>query len=450
MDIIPFNTNKGAYFAEEASKLANRLQHEYVTLEHLLCVLLKDPKVVSSLKAIKANVNAIGQDLEQHLAGNLMTKAPPGRTARQTTTLRNVIYKAVAQCMFSGKRELEAVDLLISLVQEKHSHACWYVLSNNATELDLKKHLSHGLDELVDEVAPPVEELSDSEDSYEKAERLLRKYCTLLNERAAEGRIDPLIGREREVEDMILILSRRQKNNPVLVGEPGVGKTSVAEGLAWKIERDEVPDVLLDVQVWSLDIGSLIAGTKFRGDMEERLKHILSAVETISKSTGVVMFIDEIHMIMGAGGGSQNAMDLSNLLKPALSRGELRCIGSTTYDEYRKHFEKDRALARRFQKLDILEPNLSDAKRIVRGAALAYEAFHNVKYSAESVDAAVELSARYISDRVLPDKAIDILDLAGARARVAKHDLDDVTPIDEIMIEREVARLANNTTKNCE
>ncbi len=444
-----FDPSRANECAVRAFKIAAEFHHEYVTLEHLLTSLLVEESVVQILTEIGTNVSDLTSDLQAYFNSDIGLKSNKARVPRRTGSLQRVADRAVSQVMFSGRRVMEPTDLLVSIMQETDSHADYFLKKNGADIVRLKRFLSHGDLETIEgdegeqnNIADNT--LPDATDPKKKAERILRKYCVLLNEKAKEGKIDPLIGREADIDRLVLVLARRNKNNPVIVGESGVGKTALVHGLAGRVINGDVPSILKNIEIWSLDLGALMAGTKFRGDMEERIKAVLKSIEAREKDGDIeiVLFIDEIHMIMGAGGSSQGSMDISNLLKPALSNRELRCIGSTTYDEFRKHFEKDRALMRRFQKLDIYEPSIADAKKILSGLSGAYEKFHGILYDADALDAAVDLTARYITDKVLPDKAIDVIDVAGARQRLIKNTPEFRSQITVEMIENEVAHLA--------
>ena len=410
-------------------QLAAQRNHELVTLEHLLAALLED-------KDIRVLITRNKGDIEGLITDNLAWLDSPENhvivkssqyNPRHTTLLMNVVKKAKTQSMFSGKPEVAATDLLMAIYGINDSPAAYF----------LDKH-TPGREALVEYLGKSSSIENDLMDAKE-AEDTLRTYCINLNDRAQQGKIDPLIGREREVEHITQILARRNKHNVIMTGDPGVGKTVIVEGLARRIMDKDVPDTLLDKTIWSIDIASLVAGTKYRGDFEERMKQIIKALQSLPTA---IAFIDEIHMIMGAGGGGGGgAMDAANMLKPALSRGEIRCIGSTTQEEYRKHFEKDRALARRFQKIDINEPTVEDAKRILRGIVKFYEKYHSVTYDAAALDAAVELTAKHIHDRFLPDKAIDIIDSAAAWQRIRPEELR-ITNITRREIEAEVSRVA--------
>ena len=355
---------------------------------------------------------------------NWATSSPNGRDdSKPTAGFQRVIQRAVIHVQSSGREEVTGANVLVAIFAERESHAAYFLQEQDMTRYDAVNYISHGIAKRagMSETRSPrgAEEESSTERSTpgedtpgtKKKGEALDAYCVNLNKRAREGRIDPLIGRESEVQRTIQVLCRRQKNNPLLVGEPGVGKTAIAEGLARKIVTGEVPDVLADATVFALDMGTLLAGTRYRGDFEERLKQVMKEIENHPKA---IMFIDEIHTVIGAGATSGGAMDASNLLKPALAQGTLRCIGSTTYKEYRQYFEKDRALVRRFQKIDVNEPSVPDAIEILKGLKPYFEEFHHIRYTNDAIKAAVELSARYIHDRKLPDKAIDVIDETGA------------------------------------
>ena len=433
----PLNVEKAQEIVDRASDIAAVNMHQYVTLEHILASLLVENAVIDVLNDLEVDVEELGKDLVGFFQTGSLPKAQVGQVPRQTPALVDMIRQATARVMLSGRQEIKPNDLLVSMVEraDENSHA-FFFLAKYGVELDeLKFVVSHpegggmGHDDDEDE---------DGE-RLNKNERVLARYTTNLNEQATKGRIDPLIGREEEVATLILTTARRTKNNSVLIGEPGVGKTAVVEGLARQIVEGNVPDSIKNAVVYSLDISALMAGAKFRGDMEERLKQILKALEGIEHP---ILFIDEIHMIMGAGSTSGGGgMDVANLLKPALAKGSLRCIGSTTYEEFRKYFEKDRALLRRFQKLDVNEPSVEDAKRILRGLAPVYAEYHGVEYNEEALDAAVELTARYVTDRLLPDKAIDVIDAAGARQKIRPQE-DRLSVITLDLIESEVSRIA--------
>lgn len=445
MSLEEFNLSNAQEALDRALAIASQHTHEYVTLEHLLASLVQEQKVVEVCNDLEVNVKGLTADLETFFASDALSRTLAGRQPRQTFPLKRVVDRAVAQAMFSGRQNVGYLDILISLLQENDpdSHACYFLKKHGMDVTDLKSHVSHGMGDFAEDGDDVAEDEDDDKPIKTKAEKFLEKFCVNLNEEAQKGRIDPLIGRENEVHTLILTTARRTKNNSILVGEPGVGKTAVVEGLAKMIAEDNVPDAIKGSIVYSLNIAALMAGTKFRGDMEERVKQVIDAIEKVGQTKGVlpILFIDEIHTIMGAGSGSQGALDVANLLKPALSKGKLRCIGGTTYEEYRKHFEKDRALLRRFQKLDVNEPSIDDAKRIIAGLASTYEEYHGIKYAPEALDAAVELTARYVTDRMLPDKAIDVIDAAGARQKIRPED-ERETNISVKLIEAEVSRIA--------
>jgi ATP-dependent Clp protease ATP-binding subunit ClpA len=450
MPLNEFNPDKAIEALERASIIAKTHTHEYVTLEHLLASVMQDQQVLELLSDLNINIKKILDDLDAHFASEHISKSLLGHEPRQTSTLGMTVQRAIAHSMFSGRKAITGVDLLLSLLNEDNvdSHALYFLKKNGIDSYDIKLAVSHNdFDEeddgdvLLTEGDPEAE--GSTRKHRTKAERVLDKYCDNLNEQAKAGKIDPLIGREEEVYTLVLATARRTKNNVVLVGEPGVGKTAIAEGLAKQIVDGQVPEAIKDSIVYSLSIGNLMAGTKFRGDMEERIKQILEAIEQRGEELGIVpiLFIDEIHTMMGAGSGNQGALDVANLLKPALAKGKLRCIGGTTYEEYRKHFEKDRALLRRFQKLDVLEPSIEDAKRIIAGISTSYTDFHGVTYEPAALDAAVELTARYVTNRFLPDKAIDVIDAAGARQKI-RPEAERQTVITVELIEEEVAKIA--------
>ena len=395
---------------------ANERRHEYATLEHLLLALTEDQDAVAVLRACGVNLDKLRSELGEYLdneLSNLITNRP--EDAKPTAGFQRVLQRAAIHVQSSGREEVTGANVLVALFSERESHAVYYLQEQEMTRFDAVNYISHGIAK-----APGRNETKrvSGADDDAAAEKVVKKgtealeaYCVNLNKKAASGKIDPLIGRDQEVERTIQILCRRSKNNPLYVGDPGVGKTAIAEGLARRIVHGEVPDVLENATIFSLDMGSLLAGTRYRGDFEERLKAVLSELEAME---GSILFIDEIHTVIGAGATSGGAMDASNLLKPALASGALRCIGSTTYKEYRNYFEKDRALVRRFQKIDVAEPSIEDAVKILRGLKPYYEKYHRVRYTNEAIRSAVELSARYIGDRKLPDKAIDIIDEVGA------------------------------------
>ena len=404
-----------------ALAIANERHHEYATLEHLLLSLIDDQDAAAVLRACNVDVDVLKKALLEYFDNELEGLVTTGRRedSKPTAGFQRVIQRAVIHVQSSGREEVTGANVLVAIFAERESHAAFFLQEQDMTRYDAVNYISHGIAKRpgLSENRPvrgSEEEETESkggDGKKEKKQDALSAYCVNLNEKAKIGKIDPLIGREQEVNRTIQVLCRRQKNNPLLVGEPGVGKTAIAEGLARKIVTNEVPEVLADATVFSLDMGTLLAGTRYRGDFEERLKQVMKEIE---QHPNAVLFIDEIHTVIGAGATSGGAMDASNLLKPALASGALRCIGSTTYKEYRQYFEKDRALVRRFQKIDVNEPSVTDAIEILKGLKPYFEEFHKLKYTNDAVKAAVELSARYINDRKLPDKAIDVIDETGA------------------------------------
>ncbi len=407
-----------------ALALANDRHHEYATLEHLLLALTEDTDAAAVLKACSVDVDVLKKQVVDYVEHELENLVSDGHDdAKPTAGFQRVIQRAHIHVQSSGREEVTGANVLVAIFAERESHAAYFLQEQDMTRYDAVNYISHGIAKrpgMADSSKSPRgaddEEARDGKDGKEqndskKKDGALEAYCVNLNKKAKDGRIDPLIGRETEVQRTIQVLCRRQKNNPLLVGDPGVGKTAIAEGLARKIIKSEVPEVLADATVFALDMGTLLAGTRYRGDFEERLKQVMKEIENHKNA---ILFIDEIHTVIGAGATSGGAMDASNLLKPALAQGALRCIGSTTYKEYRQYFEKDRALVRRFQKIDVNEPSIPDAVEIMKGLKPYFEEFHKVKYTSEAVKAAVELSARYINDRKLPDKAIDVIDETGA------------------------------------
>src|ERR1044071_4516555 len=400
-----------------AIKLASDRHHEYATPEHLLLALMDDTDAAQVMKACNVDTDALRKTVQKYVDEELMTLViEDGEDAKPTTGFQRVVQRAVLHVQNSGREEVTGANVLVALFTERESHAVYFLQEQNMTRLDAVSYMSHGIAKRPgmsqQKAARGTEdEGEDGEPKNKQGTEALEAYCVNLNEKAKQGRVDPLIGRSAEVERCIQILCRRTKNNPLLVGDPGVGKKAIAEGLARKIVNKQVPDVLSGSTIFSLDMGALLAGTRYRGDFEERVKQVVKELEN---HPDAILFIDEIHTVIGAGATSGGAMDASNLLKPALASGTLRCIGSTTYKEYRQYFEKDRALVRRFQKIDINEPTVEDAIEIMKGLKVYYEEFHKLRYTAEALRAAVDLSARYITDRKLPDKAIDIIDEAGA------------------------------------
>jgi len=402
-----------------AFKEAREKRHEYMTVEHLLLALLDNPTAAKVLRACGADIGALRQALSQFIDEN-SPLLPEGedRDTQPTLGFQRVLQRAVFHVQSSGKKEVTGANVLVAIFGERESQAVYLLNQQNIARLDIVNCISHGITKVGNEDGEPAEMNNPVEEDPENPEagnNPLEAFGTNLNEQAKAGKIDPLIGRRDEVERTIQILCRRRKNNPLYVGEAGVGKTAIAEGLARMIVDGEVPEVLKDATIYALDLGALLAGTKYRGDFEKRLKAVLGQLK---KEPGSVLFIDEIHTIIGAGAASGGVMDASNLIKPMLASGELKCIGSTTYQEYRGIFEKDRALARRFQKVDVTEPSVDEAIKILQGLKSRFEEHHEVRYTHQALRAAVELTDKYINDRHLPDKAIDVIDEAGARQRL--------------------------------
>jgi len=399
-----------------AIKLASDRHHEYATLEHLLLALIDDADASQVMKACNVDMDVLRKSVQKYIDEDLATLVmDESEEAKPTTGFQRVVQRAVLHVQNSGRDEVTGANVLVALFTERESHAVYFLQEQNMNRLDAVSYISHGIAKRPGMSQPKQVKGTDEDEEGDKPSKqgteALEAYCVNLNEKAKSGKVDPLIGRAAEVERTIQILCRRQKNNPLFVGDPGVGKTAIAEGLARKIIRGEVPDVLRGCTIYALDMGSLIAGTRYRGDFEERLKTVVKELENLK---GAILFIDEIHTVIGAGATSGGAMDASNLLKPALAAGTLRCIGSTTYKEYRQYFEKDRALVRRFQKIDVSEPTVEDSIKILMGIKSYFENYHKLRYTADAIKAAVELSAKYINDRKLPDKAIDVIDELGA------------------------------------
>ena len=441
----------------QALTYANERHHEYATLEHLLLALIEDPDAAAVMGACNVDLEQLRRTVSDYVdkeLGNLITGYD--EDSKPTSGFQRVIQRAVIHVQSSGREEVTGANVLVAMFAERESHAAYFLQEQEMTRYDAVNFISHGIAKRPGaEEARPVrgseEPEPDSvkpdsvgeEGAKKKGQDALSAYCVNLNEKAKTGKIDPLIGRVEEVNRTIQILCRRSKNNPLYVGDPGVGKTAIAEGLAKRIVEGDVPDVLADAVIYSLDMGSLLAGTRYRGDFEERLKQVVKELEDLP---GAVLFIDEIHTVIGAGATSGGAMDASNLLKPALSSGAIRCIGSTTYKEYRQFFEKDRALVRRFQKIDVAEPTIPDAIEILKGLKPYFEAYHKVGYTDEAIKAAVELSARYITDRKLPDKAIDVIDESGA-AQMLLPEKSRKKLLTDIEIENTIATMARIPAK---
>ena len=400
-----------------ALEYANARRHEFATLEHLLLALVDDRDAAAVMRASNVDIDQLRNRLVEYLDNELSPiVSKSARDAQPTNSFQRVVQRAIVHVQTSGREEVTGANVLVGIFSERESHAAYFLHEQDMTRFDAVQYIAHGIAKRPGMSEPrPVrgadEETASEGEDAKKPGDALTAYCVNLNKKARDGKIDPLIGREQEVLRTIQVLCRRQKNNPLFVGDPGVGKTAIAEGLARKIIRGEVPDVLKGSTIFSLDMGALLAGTRYRGDFEERLKAVMKEIENYD---GAILFIDEIHTVIGAGATSGGAMDASNLLKPALQSGTLKCIGSTTYKEYRQHFEKDRALVRRFQKIDVKEPTVEDTIEILKGLKTVFEDYHRLKYTNEAIKAAVELSAKYIHDRKLPDKAIDVIDETGA------------------------------------
>jgi ATP-dependent Clp protease ATP-binding subunit ClpA len=424
------------YTLNVAFKEAREKRHEFMTVEHLLLVLLDNPTAATVLRACGGDLSALRKDLEDYLAENFpVLPEDDDRDTQPTLGFQRVLQRAVFHVQSSGGQEVTGANVLVAIFGERESHAVYFLSKQNIARIDVVNYISHGItkvseDELGDDLSSAMDDETRTE---EPGKSPLEGYTINLNEQARLGKIDPLIGRRNEIQRTIQILCRRRKNNPLYVGEAGVGKTAIAEGLAKMIVDGEVPEVLSDSTIYALDLGAVLAGTKYRGDFEKRLKDVLAQLK---KGPGSILFIDEIHTIIGAGAASGGVMDASNLIKPMLASGDLKCIGSTTYHEYRGIFEKDRALARRFQKIDISEPSIDETVKILQGLKSRFEEHHKVRYTNQALRAAVELADRYLSDRHLPDKAIDIIDEAGAKERlkppsrrkksVGIHDIENI------------------------
>ena len=420
--------------------------HDLLTVEHLLLALLSDTNVAEVLNATGADLESLEQGLRDYIAANVQSLKEEGREVQPTLSFQRVLQRAIYHVQSAGKKQVTTLNVLVAMFSEKDTHAVFLLSEQGVARLDVVNYISHGIAKntpAAPEASPDVEE-RDAGPDKSAGKTALEQFTVDLNQRAANGQIDPLIGRELELERVMQTLCRRRKNNPLLAGEAGVGKTAIAEGLALRIHEGRVPDLLRNGVVYSLDLGALIAGTKYRGDFEKRLKAVLSE---LSKTPGAILFIDEIHTIIGAGAASGGVMDASNLLKPLLQSGDLRCIGSTTYAEYRGVFEKDRALARRFQKIDVVEPTMPEAIKILEGLRERFEAHHQVHYTKGAIESAVQLSVRHITDRHLPDKAIDVIDEAAARLRLRPEGKKRKT-VQVKDIEETVARIARIPPKS--
>ena len=427
----------------EAFQSARDRRHEFMTVEHLLLALLDIPRVHEILKSCDSDVGQLRRQLIEFIdeATPLMSLGDEGEV-QPTLGFQRVLQRAVYHVQSSGKKEVTGANVLVAIFSEKQSQAVYFLAMQDVTRLDVVNYISHGMPQVPGDTPDEQETSADTDGESETG--ALQKYTTNLNQRAIEGKIDPLIGREIEIERTVQILCRRRKNNPLYVGDAGVGKTALAEGLARMITEERVPDVLRDATIYALDMGTLIAGTKYRGDFEKRLKGV---IREIQDDPGAILFIDEIHTVIGAGAASGGVMDASNLIKPVLANGEIRCIGSTTYSEYRGVFEKDHALARRFQKIDVPEPSLEETIEILRGLKTRFEEHHGVSYENEALNAAAELAAKHINDRKLPDKAIDVIDEAGAKLRLQPEESrSDRVTVE--MVENVVAKMARIPAKS--
>jgi len=446
------NNNHINEIISRAFNVASENNHEYVTLEHLLFSLMDEEEAQDIIIDLGGDYDDIRDNLIEYLGEIDSTISVPlledktseegekeaaVRHPRKTATLERTFNRAFTQALFNGRQYMTVVDVLMSILAEKQSHACYFLMEEGITKEALIEYIIESDEDEPEEMTDSAQNKRIETKAGKKADTLLDKYCTNLNREAAEGRIDMVIGREYLLENLTQVLARRKKNNVVLVGEPGVGKTAIIEGLAAKIVSGEVPEVIADNVVYSLDIGALLAGTKYRGDFEERVKQVLDELEKLPHA---ILFIDEIHMMMGAGSNANGSGDMANLLKPALNSGKIRCIGSTTHDEYRKHFEKDRALIRRFYKLNVDEPSKEDTKLILKGLMSSYETFHSLKFEESAINAAVDLSCEFMLDKHLPDKALDIIDSAAARQRI-RPESDRKSVITDVEIQEEVAKL---------
>jgi len=437
-------SNELEYCLNDAFHQAREARHEYLTVEHLLLAILDTPKVREVLRACGADTIKLKQELKDHIDQSTpRLEEGEEREVQPTLGFQRVLQRAVFHVQSSGKKEVGVSNVLVAIFSEKQSHAVFLLNRQHVTRLDAVNYISHGMSKIAEEKTDKEDASGDGERESEGGSAL-EKYTTNLNRMAQDGRIDPLIGRKLEVERTIEILCRRRKNNPLYVGEAGVGKTAIAEGLARLIVEGKVPEVLSDCTIFALDMGALIAGTKYRGDFEKRLKGVITELK---KLPGAILFIDEIHTVIGAGAASGGVMDASNLIKPVLTNGEIRCIGSTTYHEYRGIFEKDHALARRFQKIDVVEPSVAETIDILFGLKPRFEEHHGITYADEALRAAAELAARHINERHLPDKAIDVVDEAGARARL-KPIAEREATVEVRHIEDVVARMARIPAKN--
>ena len=424
---------------------ARQKRHEYITVEHLLLALIDNPSASEVLQACSANPEELRRQLTDFVNEHTPVSSGSNEVETQPTIgFQRVIQRAILHVQSSGKKEVNGANVLVAIFGEKDSHAVYYLHQQGITRLDVVNFISHGIAKGHPQPQQPKSEPHEEHEQEAQQGSVLENYTQNLNQQALAGRIDPLIGRDAELERVIQILCRRRKNNPLLVGEAGVGKTAIAEGLARRIIENEVPDILSDATVYALDMGALLAGTKYRGDFEQRLKAV---IKQLTEEPGAILFIDEIHTLVGAGAASGGTLDASNLLKPALSNGALKCIGATTYNEFRGIFEKDNALSRRFQKIDVAEPTIEQTVEILKGLKEKFEQHHSVKYTAAALTAAAELSAKFINDRHLPDKAIDVIDEAGAAQRILPKSKQKKT-INKHEIEEIIAKIARIPPRN--
>ncbi|HKK02414.1 MAG TPA: ATP-dependent Clp protease ATP-binding subunit ClpA [Gammaproteobacteria bacterium] len=439
-------SNELEFCLNEAFRRAREQRHEFMTVEHLLLALMDVPASIEILKACGANLTSLRNELVEFIDETTpRLEDNDEQDVQPTLGFQRVLQRAVFHVQSSGRKEVTAANVLVAIFGEKQSHAVYLLGLQDVSRLDVVNFISHGLTRTAEESEEKVEGAPEGNEPEKEGEGdPLEKYANNLNRLAEEGGVDPLIGRAMEIERTVEILCRRRKNNPLYVGEAGVGKTALAEGLALMIVEGRVPDVLNDAVIYALDMGTLVAGTKYRGDFEKRLKAVLAALR---KNPGAILFIDEIHTVIGAGAASGGVMDASNLIKPVLANGQLRCIGSTTYQEYRGIFEKDHALARRFQKIDVPEPTVPETVEILKGLQSRFEEHHGIKYAEEAVAAAADLSARHINDRQLPDKAIDVIDEAGASLRLQSPDPHNAV-VDVDLIEKIVAKMARIPPKS--
>ncbi len=426
---------------QRTQKYAKSFKHQYMTLEHLLLSMLEDEDVIKVMNACQINIETLRENLEKFVEVNLkdLISISAEKEIKPTLGFQRVIQRAVIHVQSSGKEEANGANVLVAIFSERESHAVYFLQQLNLNRLDVVNFLSHGIErEKEGEILEDIND-DDSKSSQNKdSNHAIENYCVNLNKKAIEGKIDPIIGREKEINRTIHVLARRNKNNPIFVGDPGVGKTALAEGLALKITKKEVPSILKDSKIYSLDLGALLAGTKFRGDFEERLKKV---IDFFQKFEDCIIFIDEIHTLIGAGGTSSGSMDASNILKPALTKGNFKCIGSTTYSEYRNYFEKDRALCRRFQKIDVDEPSIEDSIKIIDGVKGYYENFHGVEFDEDCSKEAVNLSKKYLINLKLPDNALDVMDETAASIKI--NEKRSSKKINKADIQETVSKIAN-------